>query len=67
MLGDKEKAKTTFERALKLNPLLPNPALELALFVTGLKPIVIISVISVHLKQNLECAWIMARDSFGAC
>jgi len=32
MLGDKEKAKTTFERALKLNALLPNPALELAIF-----------------------------------
>ena len=32
MLGDKEKPKTTFERALKLNPLLPNPALEMALF-----------------------------------
>ncbi len=32
MLGDKEKAKVTFERALKLNPRLPDPALELAKF-----------------------------------
>ncbi|MDO8414982.1 MAG: type IV pilus biogenesis/stability protein PilW [Agitococcus sp.] len=32
MLGDKEKAKVTFERALKLNSRLPEPALELATF-----------------------------------
>ncbi len=32
MLGDKEKAKVTFERALKLNSRLPDPALELATF-----------------------------------
>jgi type IV pilus assembly protein PilF len=32
LLGDKEKAKTTFERALKLNPRLLTPALELAIF-----------------------------------
>jgi type IV pilus assembly protein PilF len=32
LLGDKEKAKTTFDRALKLNPRLLTPALELATF-----------------------------------
>ncbi|TQC97447.1 type IV pilus biogenesis/stability protein PilW [Moraxellaceae bacterium AER2_44_116] len=32
LLGDTAKAKATFERALKLNPRLPTPALELATF-----------------------------------
>lgn len=32
LLGDKDKAKLTFERALKLNYRLPDPAIELATF-----------------------------------